>query len=324
MSDFTKIAATDNEGGGPCVNDVGPDESGHYTKMVHTGIQQGMMSSVAEVWLVLVQGLGMDYSEAAAVLRSWNEIGPLKGCFLVGSGVDSLQAQDQSGSRVLSHEAIAHHVPAATIISAHLFRCAPADVYRLREDKGGFEGCAQPKKIFLHHSSIPAFLKAFAVTVYFCFLACHTQGLNLLRAADKSKGWNLNYGRIIQLWRGSSDTIIQAPRVLEVLESIYQRPDYAQDDLLSNPEISGELHRCFSYVKMVVLKSIEADMFIPAISQTLEYYKYSTSANLPTQFMEAQLDYFGQYRRTSFSQQELQTGLLVEGIVVRDFAPCGQ
>jgi len=44
-----------------------------------------------------------------------------------------------------------------------------------------------------------------------------------------------------------------------------------------------------------VLKAIEADAFVPAISQSIEYYKYMTSASLPTQFMEAQLDFFGQH-----------------------------
>ena len=41
------------------------------------------------------------------------------------------------------------------------------------------------------------------------------------------------------------------------------------------------------------MRSIEADLFVPAISQSLEYYKYSGSTQLPTQFMEAELDYFG-------------------------------
>lgn len=42
-----------------------------------------------------------------------------------------------------------------------------------------------------------------------------------------------------------------------------------------------------------MLKSTEADANIPSLSASLEYYKYSGFTDLPTQFMEAELDYFG-------------------------------
>ena len=43
----------------------------------------------------------------------------------------------------------------------------------------------------------------------------------------------------------------------------------------------------------MILKAIEANASIPSLGASLEYYKYSSSTDLPTQFMEAELDYFG-------------------------------
>lgn len=306
-----QLAATDDKGE-PCVNAVGPGSSGHYTKMVHNGIEQGMMSTIAEAWLILVRGLGMKDSEVSDIFRSWNQSGPLRDCFLVAIGTDILRAKDKSGHKVLPHirdkvvqdvdetegtgtwtceEALAAHVPAATIISAHLFRCASADFYRRAADKAASGGGVKTERIDV--GSTDDFVNALEKTVYFCFLACYAQGLDLLRSADKAKGWKLKYDGILQLWRGGA--IIQANHVLDVLTRVYKDAVRDHDEVEASQEVSAELAGLFPAVKEVVIKSIQANMFVPAISQSLEFYKYSTSTDLPTQFMEAQLDYFGEH-----------------------------
>ena len=44
-----------------------------------------------------------------------------------------------------------------------------------------------------------------------------------------------------------------------------------------------------------MLKATEADAHIPSLSASLEYVKYPGSTDLLTQFMEAELDYFGSH-----------------------------
>jgi 6-phosphogluconate dehydrogenase len=78
-----------------------------------------------------------------------------------------------------------------------------------------------------------------------------------------------------------------------MLDRVLEGADHDDDDFLSNAEIGRELGQAFPALKNVVLKSIEADAYVPSLSATLEYYKYSSSTDLPTQFMEAQLDFFG-------------------------------
>lgn len=311
MPFFRRIAAKDREGN-PCTAPVGPGSSGHYAKMVHNGIEQGMMSAVAEAWLILVRGLGLTYAEAGDVFAKWNESGPLKDCFLVAIGADVNRAKDEHGEEVLKHvrdkvvqdyegsegtgtwtamEAVANHIPAATIMSAHLFRCASADVARRMSNKEAAGGGHRGGQLSVESKG--AFIDALQMTVYFCFLCAFAQGMNILRCQDKQKNWGLDYTSILQLWRGGS--IIAASHVIDVLDSMYRRPDHDPDDVLSNEEVSKELERHVSDVKQVVLKAVEADEFVPSISQSLEFFKYSTATDLPTQFMEAQLDYFGEH-----------------------------
>ncbi|KAI1365909.1 6-phosphogluconate dehydrogenase [Xylaria arbuscula] len=316
MPFLRSVAAKDGQGR-PCTNPVGPSGSGHYVKMVHNGIEQGMMSVIAEVWLLLTDGLGLNSKEVGDIFEKWNEKGPLRGCFLVSIGVDIERTKDESGKPVLSQvrdkvvqdvdeeegtgiwtceEAVARHVPAASILSAHLFRCASADLERRIKNKkrsGGSGGRrANPREVFAGVSR-DEFVEHLHQATYFCFLACFSQGLDLIRQKDKDKNWKLDYRKILQLWRGGC--IIQADHITDLLDEMYARKDYDVNDVLGNEEVEKEMAANFQHTKKVVLMAIEADLFVPSISQTLEYYKYETSDHLPTQFMEAQLDYFGEH-----------------------------
>ena len=71
-----KIAAKDNHGR-PCVTKIGSGGSGHYVKMVHNGIEHGIMSSLCEAWGVMDNCLNMTGDEIGQVFDSWNKGGEL-------------------------------------------------------------------------------------------------------------------------------------------------------------------------------------------------------------------------------------------------------
>ena len=55
---FLRTICAKAEKGGECITNVGPSGSGHYVKMIHNGIEQGMLSIVCEVWGILHTLLG--------------------------------------------------------------------------------------------------------------------------------------------------------------------------------------------------------------------------------------------------------------------------
>ena len=71
-----KVAARDGRGK-PCVAKIGSGGSGHYVKMIHNGIEHGMMSSIAEAWQIMNLCLGMTYDEIGDELEKWNSQGEL-------------------------------------------------------------------------------------------------------------------------------------------------------------------------------------------------------------------------------------------------------
>jgi 6-phosphogluconate dehydrogenase len=72
-----EMVAAKDKNGTPCVGKAGMGGAGHYVKMIHNGIEHGMMSAIAEAWQVMDIGLGMSFDEIGDILAKWNEDGPL-------------------------------------------------------------------------------------------------------------------------------------------------------------------------------------------------------------------------------------------------------
>lgn len=73
-----KVAAKD-ENGTPCVGKAGEGGAGHYVKMVHNGIEHGMMSAISEAWQFMTICLGMSYDQVGKEFKRWNAEGELVG-----------------------------------------------------------------------------------------------------------------------------------------------------------------------------------------------------------------------------------------------------
>ena len=71
-----KIAAKDGRGT-PCVAKIGPGGSGHYVKMIHNGIEHGIMSVLSEVWAIMSKGMRMDGDEIGSLIEKWGLEGEL-------------------------------------------------------------------------------------------------------------------------------------------------------------------------------------------------------------------------------------------------------
>ena len=70
-----KVAAKDKEGKS-CVGIIGKGGAGHYVKMVHNGIEHGMMSAICEAWGIM-RKMGLGYEEIGDVFKEWNSSGEL-------------------------------------------------------------------------------------------------------------------------------------------------------------------------------------------------------------------------------------------------------
>lgn len=321
-----KVAAKDPQGK-PCVGRVGTGGAGHYCKMIHNGIEHGMMSAIAEAWSIMKTGLGMSLDEIGNVFEQWNSEGELKGTFLIWISRDICRAKDpKTGERVLdgvedkvvqdytgeegtgvwsNTEAVDKHVPAPTLTAAHYLRIASGDRHQratIQKTLGVGSGKPNddhtsvfpPQKLRVNHRTV--FLEDLRLAVYTACLTAYCQGMIIIDKADKEYHFNVNYAELLQIWKAGC--IIQADHISNnLLQPIYSnRSEKAEEtNPLYERDVAKALKRGFSHLRTVVAKSVEGDHVVPALSATLEYLKYQTSTELPTSFYEAQLDYFGKH-----------------------------
>jgi 6-phosphogluconate dehydrogenase len=242
--------------------------------------------------------------------------------FLISIAADICATKDKKGHHVLAEvedkvvqditgeegtgiwsntEAIQQHVPAPTLSTAHFLRIVSADRSSREHVEGTFHGSFLPQKIsFKDESEKAAFLEDLRWAVYSTCLASFVQGMNVIDQADKENKWSINFNHIVQIWRNGC--IIRADHIADLLEGIFSRrsstsesPKSQNHNLLYESKVVDELKRGFKGLKRIVANGVEANAIIPSMSATLEYLKYSGNLKLPTQFYEAELDYFGKH-----------------------------
>jgi 6-phosphogluconate dehydrogenase len=205
-------------------------------------------------------------------------------------------ADESEGTGVwTSEEGMRLHIPIPTIAAAHQFRLASAySSKRARVSQAIGGDLAKHSKI--DYSDKSGILEDLRQATYAAFLASFVQGLTLLARMDAEKHWGLNFENILTIWR--SGCIIRSEYISKFLLSVYKEADsVVLSDPLCSQKVAGEFKKAFPALKRVVLKATEADDCIPSVSATLEFLKYSTTKDdLPTEFMEAELDYFGHHQ----------------------------
>ncbi|KAF1846096.1 6-phosphogluconate dehydrogenase C-terminal domain-like protein [Cucurbitaria berberidis CBS 394.84] len=318
-----KVAAKD-KAEKPCVGIIGKGGSGHYVKMIHNGIEHGMMSAICEAWGIM-RKMGMEYEEIGNVFSQWNSEGELRGTFLISIGADLSHKREpgndgkakedpnnhplvlsevldkvvqdvtgEEGTGIWSNtEAIELHVPASTLNVAHALRLASAFRGDREKANDAFDGGFPPAQMDINDKT--AFLEDLRKATYAACLASYIQGFNIIARADQEHKWEIDYSQVWQIWRAGC--IIQADYISDEILAPVLKSKPSSDDLNLNfsSRVAQDVRRCFPALRRVVGKAIETDQVVPAISATLEYFKIISGTDLPTSFYEAELDYFGSH-----------------------------
>lgn len=185
-------------------------------------------------------------------------------------------------------EAISAHIATPSLSAAHYLRLTSANAAQRLSIKACL-GTTIPGAISLSGCQKRSFLEDLRKAVYAGVLACFIQGMDLLARTDEQQGWAIEFAQVVRIWRAGC--IIKSDYVTDLFERHYTK--HPSRHPLCGEEISNEVKGCWLSLKHVVLKGVEADAHLPCLGATLEYLKYAGSTDLPTSFMEAQLDAFG-------------------------------
>ncbi|MDD3936843.1 decarboxylating NADP(+)-dependent phosphogluconate dehydrogenase [Rhodoferax sp.] len=300
---FQAIAAK-VDGDVPCCDWIGEEGSGHFVKMIHNGIEYGDMQLICEVYDVMRNLLCMTTDEMHDVFKKWNE-GELES-YLIEITRDILAVKDQDGLPLLNkildkagqkgtgkwtvNTSLDVGTP-LTLITESVF----ARVLSSMKDERVLASKILTGPTVQFFGDKKAFIDDIGNALYAAKLISYTQGYQLLRAAARDFGWNLNFGGIALIWRGGC--IIRSAFLGKIKAAFVLNPDLV--NLLLDPFFKKAISESQQSLRNVLAEAIKNGIPTPALSSALAYYDGYRSENLPANLLQAQRDFFGahQYER---------------------------
>jgi 6-phosphogluconate dehydrogenase len=292
-------AAAAKVNGDPCVTWLGPGSAGHFVKMVHNGIEYGVMQLIAETYDLMKRGLGLNDDEVQGVYALWNK-GELNGYLVEITSHIFSKPDEKTGQRLIdkildvakqkgtgmwtSQSAMELQVPIPTIDLAVAMRDLSVFA-KEREQAGAIY--QRPMRRF--NSDRDTFLTQLGRALYAAMIITYAQGMALLAAASDKYEYHLDLEAVARIWRGGC--IIRAALLEDICAAFHARPELP--NLLLDSNLSRKVVEHQECLRQVVCQAAESGVPATGLMVSLGYLDAYRSAWLPANLIQAQRDYFG-------------------------------
>ena len=300
---LTKIAAQTEDGA--CCTYVGAGSAGHYVKMVHNGIEYGIMQILCEVYDILRKSVGMSTPEIHDVFAKWTE-SEISGFLLEISAINLGKTDPDTGRPLVelildtagqkgtgkwtAQSALDLGVPAPTLsmaVEARILsglkpqRIEASKVLRGPEAK--FEGDRK------------ALLASLFNALHLGIVGCYAQGMALMQAASQEYGYGVNLSEVARIWK---DGCIIRSKLLDPIKRAYKsNPELV--NMLLDDTFQPVVNEKSPDLREIVRLAAETGVPATCLGATLAYVDSYRSEFLPANLLQAQRDLFGAhtYRR---------------------------
>jgi 6-phosphogluconate dehydrogenase len=294
---FEAVAAKVN--GEPCVTWLGPDSAGHFVKMVHNGIEYGIMQLIAETYDLMKRGLGLNDDEVQEVYALWNQ-GELNGYLMEITGHIFSKPDERTGKRLIdeildvakqtgtgmwtSQSAMELQVPIPTIDLAVALR--DLSVFTKEREQAGAIYQRSERRFSGDRNS---FLTQLGRALFAGMIIIYAQGMALLTVASDKYRYQFDLEAVARIWRGGC--IIRAALLEDIGAAFRARRDLP--NLLLDPNLSHKVMEHQEDLRRVVCQAAESGVPAPGLMVSLGYLDAYRSAWLPANLIQAQRDFFG-------------------------------
>ena len=216
--------------GSPCVAYLGAGAVGHFVKMVHNGIEYGVMQLISETYAVMKEQMGLSNDRLAEVYQSWHD-GELSSYLLEitagifrtrddetgGYLIDMIQAEaGQLGTGMwASQSALDLHVPVPNIDIAVGMRSLSA----LKQERDAARPLLASPTQSPRGDRQPVSLESVREALFAGIMLTYVQGFALLQAASAALGFDISLREVAGVWRAGC--IIRSallPRIMAVFD----------------------------------------------------------------------------------------------------------
>ncbi len=294
--------------GEPCVAYLGPKSAGNYVKMVHNGIEYGLMQLTSEIYDLLKKAGNLDNDELHQTFAAWNK-GRLQS-FLVEITSEIFEQKDDKGDGRLvdkildkakqkgtgkwtSQNAMDLGIPIPSIDIAVSMR----EISALKDERVQADALYdRPTPEAIDKIEL---VKMAEEAMYFSFIVTYAQGLHQLADASREYGYELDIAVIAKIWRAGC--IIRAGLLADITEAFQKDKDVP--NLLLSPSFIEKVKSTVGSARSLVSYSAKNGIPLPGLSNSLTYFDAYTSSRLPLNLIQAQRDYFGSHTYERLDQE---------------------
>jgi 6-phosphogluconate dehydrogenase len=290
-----KIAA---QADGPCCQLLGPRGAGHLVKMVHNGIEYGIIQVIAEAYDILTRVTGLKNQQIQRIFDEWNN--SELSSFLMEISAQVLRKRDPETGRPLvslildkakqkgtgkwtSQTALDLGIPIPTIDAGVTARNLSA----LKEERV-LAGKAL-KSLRRRPLAKKGFAKTLESAVRASVIVTYAQGFHLMRAASHQYGYGIPFAEVARIWKGGC--IIRS-KLLEPMAQAFKENGDLQNLLVQRNFARTMMGAEKSWRDLVQIAK-RYTVPIPAINASLDYYDGYRSERLPANLVQALRDRFG-------------------------------
>jgi len=294
---FGRIAARTTSG--VCSAYLGPGGAGHFTKMVHNGIEYALMELIAEAYDLQVAGLGMKVGTARDYFAYWNDhelqsylmeitaqalskVDAMTGRPLVEMILD--RAKQKGTGKWTSQTALDLGVPIPTIDAGVSARNLSA----YKEERVRASKCYPPVKAAFRGDR-SRLCGELGDALYCSFMTSYAQGFALLKAGSLEYGYGLPLDEVARIWKGGC--IIRA-KLLDLVQLAYAA-DHDLANLLIDEDIRSILVKFEASWRHVVRVAKMLSVPTPAMDSALNYFDAYHRETLPANLIQGLRDIFG-------------------------------
>ena len=285
----------------PCVTYLGPGSAGHYVKMVHNGIEYGIMQLISETYDIMKHVLKLNNDELYETFKNWNQT-ELQSFLVEITYKIFKQPDDKSDKRLIdmiqdaakqkgtgkwtSQDAMELQIPLPVIDTAVAMR----DLSAFKNERvNAAKILTGPNAEFDGNKT--EFIEKLKNSMYFAMITTYAQGMVLLKHASDKYQYNLNLQDVAKIWRGGC--IIRAG-LLEDIRSAFAKVNELPN-LMVDPKFAKVLIERQSDIRDVVSTAVNFGISAPGLMSAISYYDGYRNGRMPANLIQAQRDFFGSH-----------------------------
>jgi 6-phosphogluconate dehydrogenase len=274
-------------------------------KMVHNGIEYGVMQLIAEVYHIMHKNLNMNNEEIHDVFSNWQK-GKLSSYlveitaaiflkkdelvpnhFLVDAILD--KASQKGTGKWTSIEGLNLGVPIPTID-------AGVNARNFSNQKSLRTALTNGKELSGQKSTHSLTIDELENALYFSIICAYIQGFSMIQEASNVYNYDVDCLQVAKTWRGGC--IIKAD-LLDHFISVFSK-NQRDLHLLQTSDFADLLKENKAGLKKTVAIAQQNEVPVIGLSSALNYHNSLHSATLPANLIQAQRDFFGAhtYQRT--------------------------